>query len=111
MPQCRCVARSFRRRSGLAALNTGTMFGVGLGNAVAQPARAHPARGCRLADVRNMDLRRFWDAVTAPEAAAAIRLTVGSVADRRADQRSDGDADRVGPGPRLTSAASASSTR
>jgi sulfate/thiosulfate transport system permease protein len=65
-----------RRRSGLGALNNGTMFGVGLATLwlsllVFIPLGAVVWRGQR------DGFGAFWDAATTPEAAAAIRLTVG----------------------------------
>jgi sulfate transport system permease protein len=67
----------FGRRGGLGALNTGTMFGVGLATLwlsllVFIPLGAVVWRG------QENGFGSFWDAATAPEAAAAIRLTVGS---------------------------------
>ena len=66
---------TFRRRSGAAALNTGTAFGVGLATLwlsllVLIPLGAVVWRGQR------DGLHTFWDAITTPQAAAAIRLTV-----------------------------------
>jgi len=66
----------FGRRSGLGRLNTGTAFGVGLATLwlsllVFIPLAAVIWRGQKDA------FGSFWDAATAPEAAAAIRLTVG----------------------------------
>jgi sulfate/thiosulfate transport system permease protein len=67
----------FGRRSGLGRLNTGTAFGVGLATLwlsllVFIPLAAVIWRG------QKDGFGSFWDAATAPEAAAAIRLTVGS---------------------------------
>ena len=66
----------FGRRSGLGRLNTGTAFGVGLATLwlsllVFIPLAAVIWRG------QKEGFGSFWDAATAPEAAAAIRLTVG----------------------------------
>ena len=66
----------FGRRSGLGRLNTGTAFGVGLATLwlsllVFIPLAAVIWRG------QKDGFGSFWDAATAPEAAAAIRLTVG----------------------------------
>jgi len=66
---------TFGRRSGLGALNTGTMFGVGLATLwlsllVLIPLGAVVWRG------QSDGFAAFWDAVTTPEALAAIRLTV-----------------------------------
>jgi sulfate transport system permease protein len=65
----------FRRRSGLAALNKGTAFGVGVATLwlsllVFIPLGAVVWRG------QKDGFASFWDAATTPEAAAAIRLTV-----------------------------------
>ena len=64
------------RRRGLGALNPGTAFGVGIATLwlsllVLIPLGAVVWRGQR------DGLQSFWDSVTAPQAAAAIRLTVG----------------------------------
>jgi sulfate transport system permease protein len=66
---------TFGKRSGLGALNTGTMFGVGLATLwlsllVLIPLGAVVWRG------QSDGFAAFWDAVTTPEALAAIRLTV-----------------------------------
>ena len=65
------------RRGGLAGLNSGTAFGVGLATLwlsllVLIPLGAVVWRGQR------DGFGTFWHAATTPEAAAAIRLTVGS---------------------------------
>ncbi|HEX2785394.1 MAG TPA: sulfate ABC transporter permease subunit CysT [Ilumatobacteraceae bacterium] len=64
-----------RRRSGVAALNSGTAFGVGIATLwlsllVLIPLGAVVWRGQR------DGVPSFWDAITTPQAAAAIRLTV-----------------------------------
>lgn len=66
-----------RRRSGLSTLNTGTAFGVGIATLwlsllVLIPLGAVVMRGQR------DGFSTFWHAATTPEAASAIRLTVGS---------------------------------
>jgi sulfate transport system permease protein len=66
---------TFGRRSGLGALNTSTMFGVGLATLwlsllVLIPLGAVVWRG------QSDGFAAFWEAVTTPEALAAIRLTV-----------------------------------
>jgi sulfate transport system permease protein len=67
----------FGRRSGVGALNSGTMFGVGIATLwlsllVFIPLGAVVWRGQR------NGFGTFWHAVTTPEAASAIRLTVVS---------------------------------
>jgi sulfate transport system permease protein len=67
----------FGRRTGLHRLNTGTAFGVGLATLwmsllVLIPLAAVVWRA------QEDGIASFWDAATAPEAAAAIRLTVAS---------------------------------
>ena len=42
----------------------------------------------------------FWDAITAPQAVAAIKLTLICSADRRGDQHRLRDGDRLGAGAR-----------
>jgi len=69
--------RSLRRRSGLASLNTGTAFGVGLATLWMSLLVLIPL-GAVVWRARRDGFAGFWDAVTTPEAAAAIRLTVGS---------------------------------
>ena len=66
----------FGRRRGLATLNTGTAFGVGIATLwlsllVFIPLGAVVWRG------QKDGFSSFWDAATTPEAASAIRLTVG----------------------------------
>ncbi len=67
----------FGRRRGLAALNTGTAFGVGLATLWLSLLVFIPL-GAVVWQGQKDGLGSFWDAATAPEAAAAIRLTVGS---------------------------------
>ena len=69
--------RSLRRRSGLASLNAGTAFGVGLATLWMSLLVLIPL-GAVVWRARRDGFAGFWDAVTTPEAAAAIRLTVGS---------------------------------
>src|SRR4249920_2090559 len=64
------------RRRGLGALNTGTMFGVGLATLWLSLLVLIPL-GAVVWRSQSDGFAAFWDAVTAPEAAAAIRLTVG----------------------------------
>ena len=64
------------RRSGLGALNTGTMFGVGLATLWLSLLVLIPL-GAVVWRSQSDGFAAFWDAVTTPEAAAAIRLTVG----------------------------------
>ena len=78
-PPRRCAAAACsRRRSGLRRAQHRHDVRRRPGHAVAQPARVHPARCRRVAAPRRTGFASFWDAATAPEAAAAIRLTVGS---------------------------------
>jgi sulfate transport system permease protein len=67
----------FRGRSGLGALNTGTMFGVGLATLWLSLLVFIPL-GAVVWKSQQDGFSSFWDAATTPEAAAAIRLTVGS---------------------------------
>ena len=64
-----------RRRSGLGALNTGTMFGVGIATLWLSLLVFIPL-GAVVWRAQEDGFGSFWDAVTTPEAAAAIRLTV-----------------------------------
>lgn len=66
-----------RRRGGTAALNSGTGFGVGLATLWISLLVLIPLGAVVWRAQRN-GLGGFWDAVTTPEASAAIRLTVGS---------------------------------
>jgi sulfate transport system permease protein len=66
-----------RRRSGLAALNTGTMFGVGLATLWLSLLVFIPL-GAVVWKSQEDGFSSFWAAATTPEATAAIRLTVGS---------------------------------
>ncbi|MGH9179992.1 MAG: sulfate ABC transporter permease subunit CysT [Acidimicrobiales bacterium] len=63
------------RRRGLAALNGGAAFGTGLATLWLSLLVLIPL-GAVVWRSREDGMGRFWDAVTAPEAAAAIRLTV-----------------------------------
>ena len=67
----------FGRRSGLRRLNTGTAFGVGLATMWLSLLVLIPL-GAVVWRAQEDGLASFWDAATAPEAAAAIRLTVAS---------------------------------
>ncbi len=64
------------RRRGLGSLNTGTMFGVGLATLWLSLLVLIPL-GAVVWRSQSEGFAAFWDAVTAPEAAAAIRFTVG----------------------------------
>ena len=64
-----------RRARGLAGLNRGTMFGAGLATMWLSLLVLIPL-GAVMWRAREDGATAFWDAVTAPEAAAAIRLTV-----------------------------------
>jgi sulfate transport system permease protein len=66
----------FRRRSGLGALNTGTMFGVGLATLWLSLLVFIPL-GAVVWKSQEGGFSSFWDAATTPEATAAIRLTIG----------------------------------
>lgn len=66
----------FGRRSGLGALNTGTMFGVGLATLWLSLLVFIPL-GAVVWRSQKDGFGSFWDAATTPEAASAIRLTVG----------------------------------
>jgi sulfate transport system permease protein len=65
------------RPRGLAGLNRGTMFGVGLATMWLSLLVLIPL-GAVVVRSQDDGFAAFWDAVTAPEAAAAIRLTVGA---------------------------------
>jgi len=67
----------FRRHSGLRRLNSGTTFGVGLATLWLSLLVFIPL-GAVVWRAREEGFASFWDAATAPEAAAAIRLTVAS---------------------------------
>jgi hypothetical protein len=67
----------FRRHSGLRRLNSGTTFGVGLATLWLSLLVFIPL-GAVVWRAREEGVASFWDAATAPEAAAAIRLTVAS---------------------------------
>jgi len=69
--------RQSGRRSGLRRLNTGTAFGVGLTTLWLSLLVLIPL-GAVVWRSQEEGLTSFWDAATAPEAAAAIRLTVAS---------------------------------
>jgi sulfate transport system permease protein len=87
-----------RRRSGIGALNHGTMFGVGIVTLWLSLLVFIPL-GAVILRSQQDGFAAFWDAITTPEAAAAIRLTVGC-ADRRPGQRRARHIDRLDPGPR-----------
>ena len=65
------------RARGLAGLNRGTMFGAGLATLWLSLLVLIPL-GAVVWRAREDGATAFWDAATAPEAAAAIRLTVGA---------------------------------
>jgi sulfate transport system permease protein len=67
----------FGRRSGLLRLNPSTTFGVGLATLWLSLLVLIPL-GAVVWRAQEDGLASFWDAATAPEAAAAIRLTVAS---------------------------------
>jgi len=67
----------FGRRSGLHRLNTGTAFGVGLATLWMSLLVFIPL-GAVVWRAQKDGVASFWDAATAPEAMAAIRLTVAS---------------------------------
>ena len=67
----------FGRRSGLRRLNTGTAFGVGLTTLWLSLLVLIPL-GAVVWQAQKDGVTSFWHAATAPEAAAAIRLTVAS---------------------------------
>jgi sulfate transport system permease protein len=64
-----------RRRSGLGALNTSTIFGVGIATLWLSLLVFIPL-GAVVWRSQENGFAAFWDAVTSPEALAAIRLTV-----------------------------------
>ena len=66
----------FGRRSGLRRLNTGTAFGVGLATLWLSLLVLIPL-GAVVWRSQKDGFSSFWSAATTPEAAAAIRLTVG----------------------------------
>ncbi|MGQ0520880.1 MAG: sulfate ABC transporter permease subunit CysT [Actinomycetota bacterium] len=66
-------------RGGLAGLNRGSLLGTGLATLWLSLLVLIPL-GAVVWRAREDGAGRFWDAVTAPEAAAAIRLTVGASA-------------------------------
>ena len=67
------------RRAGLAGLNPGTAFGAGLAILWMSLLVLIPL-GAVVWRANDDGFGRFWDAVTTPEAAAAIRLTIGASA-------------------------------
>jgi sulfate/thiosulfate transport system permease protein len=67
----------FGRRSGLGALNSGTMFGVGIATLWLSLLVFIPL-GAVIWKSQDRGFSSFWHSATTPEAAAAIRLTVGS---------------------------------
>jgi sulfate transport system permease protein len=70
-------ARPARRRAGLATINSGSMFGLGLATMWMSLLVLIPL-GAVVWRAQRDGLSGFWRAVTTPEAAAAIRLTVGA---------------------------------
>ncbi len=64
-----------RRRGGVASLNTGTAFGVGIATLWLSLLILVPL-GAVVWRAQRDGLGSFWDAVTTPQAVAAIRLTV-----------------------------------
>lgn len=66
-----------RQRGGLAAINPGGMFGLGLATMWMSLLVLIPL-GAVVWRAQRDGLSGFWQAVTTPEAAAAIRLTVGA---------------------------------
>ena len=66
-----------RRRGGVASLNTGTAFGVGVATLWLSLLILVPL-GAVVWRAQRDGLGSFWDAVTTPQAVAAIRLTVAS---------------------------------
>jgi sulfate/thiosulfate transport system permease protein len=64
-----------RRRGGVASLNTGTAFGVGIATLWLSLLILVPL-GAVVWRAQRDGLGSFWDAVTTPQAMAAIRLTV-----------------------------------
>ena len=64
-----------RRRGGVGALNTGTAFGVGIATLWLSLLVLIPL-GAVVWRAQRDGLGSFWDAVTTPQAVAAIRLTV-----------------------------------
>jgi sulfate transport system permease protein len=67
----------FRRRGGIAALNKGTAFGVGIATLWLSLLVFIPL-GAVVWKAQQDGFGSFWDAATTPEAAAAIRLTIAS---------------------------------